>query len=341
MNNLLELINLEEGQRTPAQAEALRLHERLVYDKQMAVLGLMNMCRDLKEIRDGKHYIELGFEDFDEYTEQAHGIGSRQAYKYIRLYERLGAEVLNSNSKIGVTKLLEIASLDKDEREELLSEHSTDELAAMSTDEVKQLTEKCRKLQEQLSFLEKNPPAPKEVVQQPFAEVQAEIRAELEEELRGEYDARIAELESKVMTDDELRKYRANAEKEAKAAASEETKKLKADLKAAKDEAKKKADAVKEAEEARKAAEEKAKKAEETAAKAIELEAKVKAAEAEKAAIEKQIRLSSDPELARFKFMFEAWQDATVAMFEQLERVESDKQDNMRAAIKAVMEEQL
>lgn len=341
MNNLIELINLEEEKRTLAQREALRLHERLIYDRQMVEIGLASMCRDLKEIRDGKHYITLGFEDFGEYTEKAHGIGSRQAYKYIRIYEKLGADVLNSSAKIGVTKLLEIASLDKDEREELLSEHSADELAEMSTDEVKRLTEKCRRLEEQLSFLEQNPPAPKVVVKQPFDELQSELRAEVEAELRSEYDARISELESKVMTDDELRKYRANAEKEAKAAASEEAKKLKADLKAAKDEAKAKAEAAKAAEEARKLAEEKAKKAEEAAAKALELEAKVRAAEAEKEAIEKQVRLSSDPELTRFKFLFEAWQDATAAMFEQLSKLESDKQGKMKAAIKAVMEEQL
>ena len=154
MNNLMEIINLDEGQRTPAQAEALRLHERIVYDKEIIGIGLANIGRDLKEIRDGKHYITLGFEDFGEYTEKAHNIGVRQAYKYIRVYERLGEEFLNSSSKIGVTKLLEIASLDKDEREELLSEHSVDELATMSTDEVKRLTEKCRKLEEQLSFLQ-------------------------------------------------------------------------------------------------------------------------------------------------------------------------------------------
>lgn len=107
-----QLRAIPETERTPAQREALLLHDRLAYDKQMVEVGIVSMCRDLKEIRDGKHYETLSFGDFGEYTEQMHGIGARQAYNYIRVYEKLGVEILNSNSKIGVTKLLELASLE-------------------------------------------------------------------------------------------------------------------------------------------------------------------------------------------------------------------------------------
>lgn len=351
MNGLMTIIEMEEGQRTPAQQQAITAHERLVYDRQMVEIGLAGMCRDLKEIRDNKYYETLGFTDFGEYTEQAHGIGARQAYKYIRIYEKLGIEVLNSNSKIGVTKLLEIASLDKDERTELLSEHTADELAAMSTDEVKRLTEQVRKLEEQLSFLE-NAPKTQTVEAQPFDELQAKIREEIEEEIEVKLEAqfeeerdyfkqRIASLEisaARAVSDDELKKYRENAMKEAKAAANEEMKKLKAELKAAEDAAKKNSETAEKANKDRAEAERKVKEAEERAARATQLEAQVQAARAEKEAVEKQIRLSSDPELTRFKFLFETWQNATNAMIEQLGKLGEDKQTKMKQAIKAVTE---
>lgn len=117
-----------EIDRTAVQNDAIRAHQRVIMDRQMVVCGLSNLCRDLKEIRDMHYYATLGYSDFGQYTEEQHGIGERQAYKYIRIFERLGAEFLNLNSKIGVTKLLELAVLDRDERDGLLSEHNTDEL---------------------------------------------------------------------------------------------------------------------------------------------------------------------------------------------------------------------
>lgn len=348
MSNLMTILETEVEQRTPEQQAAIAAHNRLVYDKQMVEMGLSAMCRDLKEIRDCKYYLTLGYEEFGAYTEEAHNIGSRQAYKYIRIYERLGEDVLSANAQIGVTKLLQIATLDKYEREELLNEHSADELAALPTDEVKRLTEQVKKLEEQINFLEA---APKEeqVIQQPFEEIEADIRAKLEEELRAKYEAKIIALEGKTMSEEELKKYRANVEKEAKAkvaaeikelkvTSEEELKKVRMDLKAAKEAAKAKEAAAKKAEEARKEAEEKAKIAEEKAARAAELEAKAAAAEAEKAAMEKQIKLSVDPEFTRFKFLFEAWQGATDALMEQLAKLDAGKQAKMKEAVKSVTE---
>lgn len=348
MSNLMAILETEADKRTPEQQAAIEAHERLLYDRQLVEMGLASMCRDLKEIRDKKHYLALGYEDFPSYTQDAHGIGQRQAYKYIQIYERLGAEVLTTSGKIGVTKLLEIATLDKDERDEIFAEHTPDELAAMSTDEVRRLTEQVRKLEEQISFLES---APKEeaVMQQPFDEIEADIRAEVEENLRAEYEAKILALEGKTMSDEELKEYRANAEKEAKAkvaaemqelktASDEELKKVRMDLKTAKEAVKAKDEAAKKAEAARKAAEEKAKQAEVQAARAAELEAKATAAEAEKAAMEKQIKFSVDPDFTRFKFLFEAWQSATDALVEQFGKLDEDKQVKMKAAVKAVTE---
>ena len=74
MNDLMTIIGMDAQQRTPAQQAAIVAHERLVYDRQLVEIGLASMCRDLKEIRDNKHYEALGFQDFGTYTEEAHGI---------------------------------------------------------------------------------------------------------------------------------------------------------------------------------------------------------------------------------------------------------------------------
>lgn len=321
-NNLLQLMSVNESERTPAQRDALALHERLVYDRQMVELGVVSMCRDLKEIRDGKHYVTLGFEDFGEYTEQMHGIGSRQSYKYIRIYEKLGVEFLNSSSKIGVTKLLELASLDNSERQELLAEHSVEELEDMSTAEVKRLTDEVRNLKEQISFFENNEKLNSS--SKTDEDTQSELREEIESKLRTEYKVRTTEFERKVML-----------EKDAAINS------LKSELREANANLKMNIKTVKAAEERAIQAEARAKEAEEKAAQVNEFELKFKNAEAEKEAMEKKIKLSSDPELTRFKYLFETWQSSTLAMFEQLAKLDDQTQQKMRAAVKAVIGDRL
>lgn len=318
-NKISQLMAVTESDRSPAEREALQLHERLVYDKQMVEVGIVSMCRDLKDIRDGKHYVTLGFEDFGEYTEQMHGIGARQAYKYIRIYEQLGIEILNSSSKIGVTKLLELASLDSEERQELLAAHPIDELEDMSTAEVKRLTAEVRRLEEQLSFFENN-----ENLNSSSKPEDSQLRAEIEQQVRDEYEARLQEAQATANQD----KLKALAEQR------DVVTNLKAELKQAKADLNSNSKVIKEAQD-------RAKQAEEAAAQAIELEGKIKDMEVQKAEMEKRIRLSSDPELTRFKYLFESWQTATNTMFEQLAKLDEATQEKMRAAVNAVMGEQL
>lgn len=350
MSNMITMLE-EMGERTPEQNEALYMHGQLVLHKQMVEVGLAGMCRDLKEIRDRKLYLPLGYEDFGAYTEQEHGIKQRQAYKYIQVYETLGVEFLHSNAKIGITNLVAIAALDRDEREELLAEHSPEELGKMKTAEVKALIEKVKKLEEQISFFEeekaKAAAEPQGVVQQPFSEIEADIREEVEIELKAKFDEerthleqRIASLEmaaARSVSDEELKKYRENAEKEAKASVVELTKQLKSDLKAANEARRQKQAELDKILEEKEKAEQAAKDAEEKARHAAELESKIEAAEAEKAAIEKQIKLSADPEFTKFKFMFEQWQTSTMALKAQLDKLDTEKQAKCKGGIDAVL----
>lgn len=325
------------------------MHEQIKANCRSVCEGLVGLGRNLKEMRDRKLYMQLGYEDFTEYTEAEHGIKQRMAYNYISAYEKLGIQFLQSNAKLGITKVMEIATLDTEERAKLMAEHTAEELESMSTAEFKRMTEEIKSLKEQLSFLQ-DYKAQKEseaaqVEQRPFDEIEAEIRAEVERELADKHAADIAEIESqlaaaeaKKVDADELEKYRINAEKEAKAAAAEETKKLKAEMKELKQLNQNNLKAMHEMAEARKQDEEKIKAAEEQAKRAAELEAKISAAEAEKAAIEKKIKLSSDPELTRFKFLFEAWQTSFNAVIAQLSKLDEETQGKMKQALKAVME---
>ncbi len=333
MNELTTLLATAEIDRTPIQNDAIRAHERVVMDRQMVICGLSNLCRDLKEIRDMRYYTTLGYSDFGQYTEEQHGIGERQAYKYIRIFEQHGAEFLNLNSKLGVTKLLELAVLDRDERDKLLSEHNTDELADMSVNDVKQLVDGVQELHGQMDMFDDIPESNK-----PETHTETDLEASIRERLEAEYAERINELESRAMTDAELADFKREAEKEAAAKANETVKQLKADLKAAKDGKSAAEKAKAEAETAKFEADKKLKEFADSEQQLKELKARVDAAEAEKAATEKQIRLSSDPEYARFKYMFERWQTDTIALADQLQKCDASKHNKLMSAIKQVME---
>ena len=333
MNDITTLLATAEINRTPLQNDAIRAHERVIMDRQMVVCGLSNLCRDLKEIRDMRHYATLGYSDFGRYTEEQHGIGERQAYKYIRIFEQHGAEFLNLNSKLGVTKLLELAVLDRDERDKLLSEHNVDELVDKSVSEVKQLVDSAKELHGQVDMFDALLEEDK-----PETPAETDIEAKMREKIEAEYAERIAELESKAMTDAELADFKREAEKEAAAKANETVKQLKADLKAAKDGRTAAEKARAEAETAKSEADKKLKEFAESEKQLKELKARIDAAEAEKAATEKQIRLSADPEYARFKYMFERWQTDSNALVEQLFKCDESKRDKLIGAIKKVME---
>ena len=43
------------------------------------------VCKGLKEMRDGKLYKELGYDNFDDYSQTEIGIKRNQAYKYAKI----------------------------------------------------------------------------------------------------------------------------------------------------------------------------------------------------------------------------------------------------------------
>lgn len=135
------------------QEQAALIHNRILANGQIAAQALVAMCKDLKQMRDEKLYEELHYSSFEDYAEQACGIKQRQAYSYIAAYERLGADYIEQNAELGITKLELISQVSSYEREEFLESVDVEDV---STRELKDEIQKWKNQVEQLSLLNKD-----------------------------------------------------------------------------------------------------------------------------------------------------------------------------------------
>ena len=88
MKNSKEIVKASENQGLPSdQADFLSLHQTIIMCGSMASNALIEMAKNLKEMRDRKLYTAGGFNSFSEYVENAVGIKERQAYSYISIIE--------------------------------------------------------------------------------------------------------------------------------------------------------------------------------------------------------------------------------------------------------------
>lgn len=81
---------IKTAAQSPEYGEAIKLHREIMANVTLASQALYEMCRCLKQMKDGKLYTALGYEDFDSYCEQMAHIKSRQTANYISVYEKLG-----------------------------------------------------------------------------------------------------------------------------------------------------------------------------------------------------------------------------------------------------------
>lgn len=136
---------------TAETKSALDVHNSIIAAEQTAATAIMSLCENLKKMRDTGLYKSLGFERFEDYTEQACNIKKRQAYNYIQTYERLGGSFLQSNAQLGITKLQLLTEVCAVDRDDFVADN---DLEGMSVAEVKKLVEENQQKGEQLSFLE-------------------------------------------------------------------------------------------------------------------------------------------------------------------------------------------
>ena len=199
--------------------KAYELNSRILACANAAYASLMESAKLLKEMRDTKLYIEMGYENFEDYTVAELGIHERQAYTYIKPYEELGERFLQSNANLGITKLALIAQLPSVDREEFTENN---DLAGMTVEQVKQLVKENDAKGEQLELLADERNAAKEERDEAIQDAEkAEKRiAELEKELEAERNkpvpVAVAEpdpAEMQKIKDKAAEKAKADAEK--------------------------------------------------------------------------------------------------------------------------------
>lgn len=149
--------------------EAYSVHQRILTNGKIVQSALIDMCRDLKTMRDDNLYTELGYDTFEDYSEQACGIKSRQAHSYISAYEKLGESYIEENAGLGITKLELISQISSYEREEFLESNDVEEL---STRELKKQVDEFKSRIEQLTLNLNNAESENEELIQQIKDIQ-------------------------------------------------------------------------------------------------------------------------------------------------------------------------
>lgn len=338
-----EIITVPENEITDLYNEAVKTHREIMVNGAIAAEALLKLCKNLKHMRDNKLYEQLGYEKFESYCEEMAGIKERMAYTYIFTYENLGDSVLQSNAKLGITKLNLLTGMNPVERAEGLADGTFEN---MSVSEIKELIKKNREQGEQITLLtlqlenEKNEVSAdtdeklkelKTEFEKNYKEMSAkkaeEIKA-LEEELRKKESAHKIELEQLSETiSAELReqlseeiKAEMSAEQSSAETSEEIQKQIDDAVAAAKKEAEKEVKAkLKE-------------KSDRQAEKIKALEEAITAAGTEKEKLQKQLALS-DSKSAKAMVYIDALQNNFNALFAIIAEMDEEQQNKFKGAV--------
>ena len=123
---------------------AVTLTRSIIANAQAAQHSLYEVCKGLKEMRDGKLYKELGYQNFEDYTENEVGIKRRQAYTYIQIATGLPTDFVQSTAQIGTEKLALLARLDEPTREAVTETVDVESVTVKELrEQITALTAKC------------------------------------------------------------------------------------------------------------------------------------------------------------------------------------------------------
>ena len=128
---------------------AATLHCRILANTKIVSDSLVAIAVDLKTVRDGEYFHELGYESFDRYAEQALGLKQRQARNYIDVLEKYGKADMQKHADLGITKLVSLLALDSDDRQKLID---SGEAAELSTRNLAKKIEELQKQCAQMTF---------------------------------------------------------------------------------------------------------------------------------------------------------------------------------------------
>ncbi len=127
---------------------ALMLHRRITANIQAAQESLFQVCRDLKRIRDGRLFEELGYMVFEDYCTKEFELSYKQACKYIAVAERYPDGI--SPGRLGISKLYLISTLSDEERSEIEEKIDIEQVSKSELEkEIKELKERNKALEEE------------------------------------------------------------------------------------------------------------------------------------------------------------------------------------------------
>ena len=300
------------------QVEAQELDQLIKIHANMAWQNLMESARCLKQMRDTKLYLELGYESFGDYSQQSLNIKERQAYTYISAYENLGERFLQSNANLGITKLALLASVPPLERDEVMREN---DIAGMTVEQVKALVAENNNKGEQLEMLTDERDAIKSELEETekTAAIYEERIAELETELEKERTKPV-EVAVREPDPEEIKKIRAEAEAAAKKCADKEIKAAKKQL-----EDKHKTELEEIAQESEKA---KAEAVAEYKKQLSEIDAEKAEAVKRAESLEKQLAVASSAETVKFQFYFDALQQDVGKICESIRKLRNESAES-------------
>ncbi len=109
--------------------KAVTLHRRICANAQAAQDSLFEVCKGMKEMRDGKLYKELGYSTFEEYSTKEIGFSKKQSYQYIAIAEKFGENVTPGLRNIGVSKLYLLSTLSDEERVEVVEKNDIESIS--------------------------------------------------------------------------------------------------------------------------------------------------------------------------------------------------------------------
>jgi len=129
---------------------AYELHAQVAQGGKKAVESFLDVGVALKEIRDQKFYKELGYDNFESYTETEWGMSRPNAYKYIDVIEKLPAQIVSRvrHQDVEIPSLRRILALPFDNAEafsKAISEEQLAEIARMSDPEFKTALDEMKK----------------------------------------------------------------------------------------------------------------------------------------------------------------------------------------------------
>lgn len=329
MENTINLFGENAVEVSEDTNRALLLHQEILFNRDQAATHLYKMCCQLKEMRDSGLYAQLGFSDFDGYVEKAANIKKRQAYNYIRIIEQLGDDFVQSNARLGVTKLALLTDVSPMDREEFVDENNIDDMTVKELEQqIAELKERTAQLslfeEENISLKEENKNL-RSALAEDMPEGEAELMEQIENLKKELEEAREVALNAGQPSDEELEKIRTEIKSEFAVEKKDAVEKA---VKKAEKEAEKKLEEAKQ---------EAAEKASAKLKEELEIAEKEKAEALAKAeTFKKQYAINSNTDIKMFEFVFMACQEQFEKLMEILNKVKTADEETYNKLANAV-----